>query len=514
MKRSIHLIVRLTIITFVFASLHSCHLVHKWFNPDEIDAQAVRQLIVNGYGANPDQRPWNQATKQYYSQGGDLIWTTPEGIRRSVMFVKTLQRLSDHGVNPNRLGLQIIIAKYNAWRHADPSEEDKYNSQTAHLEYLLTRAYLHYICGLKYGFVDPARIYNNLYEDLSIYPDSVTPPADRKKKMFRLFDIPLNHANTQFALESIDAFKANPSQVLKEAQPHTLYYQKLQEELKRVQNNKWKSNCVRANLERARWQFKQKFGRKYVYVNTAMYMLKAVDMDRDTLFEMKICCGSFKHKSPMLTSTLTYFELNPSWTVPPKIVKKEFIPAFVRDSNFFARNHLLVFDRHGQQLNARHINWSKFKNSGIPFKIRQESGSNSDLGRIIFRFPNRFSVYLHDTSSRHLFGREERSVSHGCIRLERPLDLAYFLMKYPKEEKMNRIRTTIGMTPVKTQNEDSKDAPEVVNNTQRKFYGFEGVPVFIDYRTIYLATDHNLVYCNDHYKYDPPLIQAIKNIKF
>jgi murein L,D-transpeptidase YcbB/YkuD len=213
----------------------------------------------------------------------------------------------------------------------------------------------------------------------------------------------------------------------------------------------------------------------------------------------------------MLTSRLTYFELNPSWKIPPKIVRKEMIPAFVRDSNYFYRNSIRVFDRKGNELNSRRINWSKFLKSGIPFKLIQDSGERSDLGRIIFRFPNPFSVYLHDTSSHGTFGHEERGVSHGCIRLERPLDLAYFLLDYPDSLKMDRIRLATGKEPLTVGGQKMKENGQY---NRRRFYGFNAVPLFIDYRTVYLAANHTLVYCSDHYGYDKPLNKALKHLKY
>ena len=102
-------------------------------------------------------------------------------------------------------------------------------------------------------------------------------------------------------------------------------------------------------------------------------------------------------------------------------------------------------------------------------------------------------------------------MSHGCIRLERPLDLAYFLLNYPDSLKMDRIRLAIEREPL---TEKGKMMKENGQTKPRRFYGFKAIPLFIDYRTVYLAADHSLVYCDDHYGYDKPLNRALKHLKY
>lgn len=500
----------LLVVTFVAMSLSfsSCGLFGKH---SDIDSLFVRKVIVGCVSSRLSTSARDSAIIKYYNDGGRLIWLSSEGSNRRILFIGFLHNLKEHGVKPELLGLNNILSAQADWNHSKSEASYHRDFLAARLEFLLTKAYLRYINGLYYGFVNPSPIYNNLYEDLGAYPDSVTPPKNRKRKMFHLFNIPMKHPTARFDVAMLKGADSNLQQTLRDAQPRTMYYTKLQKELCIARCDRQKLACIRANLERARWKFRQPMGRRYVYVNTAAFMLKAVDMDRDTLFEMKICCGSFEHKSPMLTSQLTCFELNPTWKIPPKIIKREMIPAFVRDSNYFYRNSIRVFDRKGKELNSRRINWSKFLKGGIPFKLIQDSGEASDLGRIIFRFPNPFSVYLHDTSSHGTFGHEERGVSHGCIRLERPLDLVYFAMNYPNEVKMDKIRLSIDMEP---RTEEGIKMKEDGQYKRRRFYGFNAISLYIDYRTVYLAANHSLVYCNDHYGFDKPLNVALNHLKF
>jgi L,D-transpeptidase YcbB len=512
MRKLLSVIFVLISLSAIVSTFWSCK---GWLeDKSNVDSSLVRRLITDDFIRRPYHAAWDSAIVNYYANGGELLWLSARGTQRRHTLLKWLKQLNKHGVNPKRIGLEQIYSTERRLHTNDTLDAFRRNLDYARLEYLFTRSYLRYVCGMNYGFVNPAPIYNKLYEDTSMYPDTVPPPPDRKKKMFHLFVMSLQRPTCRFALSIIDSLKNNAERVFEKYQPRTEYYHMLQSELalQRQRHDASKVSCVKANLERARWKFRQPFGRKYVYVNTAAYMLKAVDMKRDTLFEMKVCCGSFKHKTPLMTSQLSYFELNPTWIVPPKIVHKEMIPAFARDSNFFDRNHLRVYNSLGHQLNARSIDWSKYANRGIPFKIKQDSGEGSDLGRIIFRFPNPFSVYLHDTPARRTFGHADRSVSHGCIRLERPLDLAYFLLDYPKEEKMDYIRLSIDQ---EAKTDFGKELVKTGQYKKRRFFGFsQRVPLFIDYRTLYLSAGGSLVYCYDHYGYDRPLLSALRHMKF
>ena len=140
------------------------------------------------------------------------------------------------------------------------------------------------------------------------------------------------------------------------------------------------------------------------------------------------------------------------------------------------------------------------------YRVAQQGGAGNALGRIIFRFPNNFSVFLHDTSSPGAFGRDNRGVSHGCVRVQRPFDLAVFLMDDSSDEwLLDRLRISMGMKPETDRGRDFLDnldpaapTPTLVHNipvTPR-------VPIFITYYTIFLSPDGTLQYYPDVYGYD------------
>ena len=263
------------------------------------------------------------------------------------------------------------------------------------------------------------------------------------------------------------------------------------------------------NLERARWQYKSEKGSKYVIGNIAAFMLQAFNEEVDSILEMRICCGSVRNKTPLLYSKIYYMELNPYWNVPQNIIRKEIIPSYRRDTTYFTRNRMKVYDKNGNRVNPHDIKWAKYT-AGVPFTVKKDNKEGNSLGRIIFRFPNPYAVYLHDTPSRWAFNRSNRAVSHGCVRLERALDFAFFLLEKPDELLEDRIRIAMDIAP---KSDEGKKLNRSEAYRELKHYSLkEAIPLFLDYQTMYLAADGKLSYCEDIYKYDDPLLEALNKL--
>lgn len=266
---------------------------------------------------------------------------------------------------------------------------------------------------------------------------------------------------------------------------------------------------LQVNLERARWQYKPEKGTKYVIANIAAFMLQAFNEETDSILEMRICCGSVRNKTPLLYSKIYYMELNPYWNVPQNIIRKEIIPSYRRDTTYFTRNRMKVYDKNGNRVNPHDIKWAKYT-AGVPFTVKQDNKEGNSLGRIIFRFPNPYAVYLHDTPSRWAFNRSNRAVSHGCVRLERALDFAFFLLEKPDELLEDRIRIAMDIAP---KSDEGKKLNRSEAYRELKHYSLkEAIPLFLDYQTMYLAADGKLSYCEDIYKYDDPLLEALNKL--
>ena len=223
---------------------------------------------------------------------------------------------------------------------------------------------------------------------------------------------------------------------------------------------------IRANLERIRW-IGQKPKPPYIEINLPEFMLYM--QDTAELNGMKICIGKGKeknyeqkkmafelsgrymdkplnHETPQIYSNVEWVILNPTWTVPSSIVGREMYNQIIRDPGYLVRNNYQVYSNE-KLIDPYSINWRKYKPGNIPFKIRQSAGDDNALGKIKFTFKNDFSIYMHDTPLKSKFNQNNRAVSHGCVRLEKPTELAEFLLKYNKKNTSDDFLIMIGQSP-------------------------------------------------------------------
>lgn len=186
------------------------------------------------------------------------------------------------------------------------------------------------------------------------------------------------------------------------------------------------------NLERYRW-FIGKLEPSFLFVNIAGFTLHYVE-DNSFRWRTRVIVGKPYWKTPVFRSLLTHVVFNPSWEVPPGIIKKEALPALRAGRDYAGENGLEVIDRENRRVDPASVDWKRYGSGGIPFRLRQPPGAGNALGRVKFVFPNRHLVYLHDTPGKYLFDRTERAFSHGCIRVEHPLELATLVLGSTIEE--------------------------------------------------------------------------------
>lgn len=183
---------------------------------------------------------------------------------------------------------------------------------------------------------------------------------------------------------------------------------------------------LRVNLERARWVLPG-LPPEYVAVNVAGYA--AVAVVGDTVRWMgRAVVGQPIKETPEFTAELTTIVLNPSWTIPPQILTDEILPEVRRDPDYLAAHAMRVVAADGDTVNPATVDWSRYDGRTLPYRIVQAPGGTNPLGRIKFVLPNPYTVYLHDTPDRAAFRRPTRALSHGCIRIERPVTLAEALL--------------------------------------------------------------------------------------
>jgi murein L,D-transpeptidase YcbB/YkuD len=253
---------------------------------------------------------------------------------------------------------------------------------------------------------------------------------------------------------------------------------------------------IELNLERWRW-LPQNLGNPYIMVNIASYGLEVVENESPVL-TMKIVVGTAFQKTPVFSGKMTYIEMNPYWNVPHSIATEETLGKIRKDPNFLTKENMKVLTagQNSEAVNPASIDWSALSGNNFPYRLRQEPGPRNPLGRIKFMFPNKHSVYLHDTSDPQLFRKERREFSHGCIRIEKPMEMAAFVIKGNKEWPIEKIKTVL-----KTQETTVANLPKPI-------------PVHILYFTAWGNGDGTTHFLEDIYRRDERLDRALqKKIK-
>ncbi len=180
---------------------------------------------------------------------------------------------------------------------------------------------------------------------------------------------------------------------------------------------------IEINLERWRW-LPNSLGDSYVWVNVPEFRMELYDEGRKAI-DMAVVVGKQQSQTPVFSDMMEYLELNPEWNIPSSIANEEILPKLASDPSYLARNNM------------------EWVGEGANQRIKQRSGPDNPLGQVKFMFPNEHDVYLHDSPADHLFSREERDFSHGCVRLERPVQFAEYLLRDKPEWQGTKVREAI-----------------------------------------------------------------------
>ncbi|WP_298247619.1 L,D-transpeptidase family protein [uncultured Christiangramia sp.] len=195
---------------------------------------------------------------------------------------------------------------------------------------------------------------------------------------------------------------------------------------------------ILVNMERWRW-YPRDLGEHYIIVNIPDYELYVVK-EGDTIRNHKTMVGTEARKTPVFSDEIDYIIYNPTWTIPPTIMKNDVIPGASRDVGYLRKKNIKMYDRSGQEVNPSSVNWSS--SSPRSYTYRQPAGPSNPLGLVKIIYPNEYMIYLHDTPSKSLFEKNARAQSSGCVRVENVLDLAKYLIEDQKEfddEKIDEI---------------------------------------------------------------------------
>ena len=470
------------------------------------DQKYIGQQLQDEAKADKGATEADHRTKAYYSEEGKHpVWVDNYGVNeRADSLLAWLHLLKEIGMSEQAFDVQAIEQDLQRMRSLDFDEDkNQMNKVAARLEYRLTKACLRYCYGQRFGFTNPHRVFNHM--------DVEKGDSNRVIKYRGLFDVAMDQPTELYADTVFDKIRSNDiAAYLREIQPQGKTYDQLKKMLETATTEEDRKRIL-VNMERCRWRLHQPIDEhgKRIIVNIPAFHLYAYG--NEGVLDMKVVCGSVSTKTPQLASNIEYMEVNPQWVIPMSIIRNE-VARRSGDSSYFARNRYNIYDREtGKQLPAKSVS-SQMMLSGR-YRIAQTGGTGNSLGRIVFRFKNNFSVYLHDTSNPSAFQRDFRAMSHGCVRVSKPFDLARFVLDNPDEWLLERIRIAMGLTPETERGMDYVRA-HPGKDAQNKLISYvpvkPRVPLYIIYYTLWPDADGILQTWPDVYGYDAVMWRLLK----
>ncbi len=385
--------------------------------------------------------------KYYKARRGKGIWTSNSGLNKNgLALVRALARAGDDGLDPkDYLG-------------GFPNQQSALKGDNlAAAELFLSQAFYRFGRDLFAGRTTPA----------VSEPDIVI----SRKKVSRK-----GLLNT--------AAKKGPQAVVNQLRPQHQQYARLRALLAKTKKGAKRRQII-VNMERWRW-LPSNLGKNHVLVNQAAFTLEVYQKGRK-IDKRRVIIGKTYHKTPMFSHKIKYSDFNPTWTVPRSIAGNEILPKLRKDPNYLTKKGYKLhtsWKADAPVMNPNSVDWQSVRSKNFPFRIVQPAGDKNALGRVKFLFPNRFNVYLHDTPSRNLFKNKTRALSHGCIRVEKPLDFATIL--YGLDGPLSRRKIDAIVASRKT--------------TRVKLR--KPVPVHLTYFTVWVSDNGKAVFHKDIYKRD------------
>ncbi|MDC3087278.1 L,D-transpeptidase family protein [Paracoccaceae bacterium] len=247
---------------------------------------------------------------------------------------------------------------------------------------------------------------------------------------------------------------------------------------------------ILVNLERMRWN-NQDRGTEYVLVNQASFYAYFKSGNKK-VWESRVVIGLPSNQTAEFNDTMTHMVVNPTWHVPKSIAVDEYLPLIQSDPNFLVDNEMVLMVRGTDTIiDSSLIDMQAFTPDNFPFIIKQIPSNINALGLVKFMFPNKFSIYMHDTPMKDLFFKDERTFSHGCIRLQEPFEFAYSLLRNQEVDPENKFQ-------------------EILQKEEETFINLSrNVPVYITYRTAFFDDYGQAHYRADVYGRDALVYMAL-----
>jgi len=248
------------------------------------------------------------------------------------------------------------------------------------------------------------------------------------------------------------------------------------------------------NLDRIKW-LKQRHERRHIVINIPDFML-SFEEDGKLIQSIKTVVGRPTNPTPIFSNRVRTIVLNPYWNLPTSIIQKEMIPKLIRNPNAMAKKGIEIragWGKDAKKINPKSVDWAQYMYSKVvPFRFAQLPGPRNALGKIKFLFPNKFSVYMHDTPAKKLFYKKVRAFSHGCIRLQKPRELLKTFSNF-------------------NSNIDFNQSQKILKGKKKTFISLEEtVPVDVVYLTAWVDYDGKLQFRDDIYGYDRMQLKSFR----
>lgn len=505
--------IMLTASAFITTMLMSCNLgntaseemANERFNLLNDSAQAAQSCLEEIIAGLHDTINTDKMVCDYYRDGGTWMWVTSDtmSLQAADSVSNYLQKKAlEMGFSPQAFFVDSIKHQLAHIHNLDfDSTGTSVPQVMATLELATSKAYLRYAIGQRYGFTEPHRLLNHRER--------------RSGGGYRIvYDIATEQPDSTFIRAAWENGGNNaPTEFLETCETSHPVYAKLKTMLPSDSTDEGRKRIL-CNMERLRWRHVNAIsdGERHVFVNIPSQQLWAIDTD--STFSMRICCGAWATKTPLLDSKIRLIQLNPEWNIPGTILRSEVSP-HAGDSAYFARHRYFIINRStGDTVAAKNVTTAQLRSGA--YRVAQHKGRGNSLGRIIFRFNNQFDVYLHDTNSPSAFNRDRRTISHGCVRVQRPFDLAMFMLPDADPWLLDRMRMNIDMAPQTQKGKNYKrqhanDPDPIAGIKMNSTSVNPTVPLIIDYYTLYPNPETGQMETwPDRYEYDLKIADAIK----
>ena len=477
----------------------------------KLDSHKIWREIRRQMEADSDTLLPDYRVRNYYLKRNQLVWIDRKGIDyRADSLLMALRKVEQMGFNLQRFRFFQIEADLKRMRLLDfDDNKNTINRVVGRLEYNLTKAYLRFATGQRFGFVNPAFLLNHhdIHKSDSVQTSYQTLYAQRGQRPGdRFFKWALHMVH----VDSIGWF-------LRQIEPHGAYYRRFLHLLNSDSVSLYGRKLVLVNLERSRWRLDNmvETQEKYVVVNIPSFQLQAIHAGQ--VLAMRIGCGSLETKTPLLRSAIKRMDINPQWILPRSIIKKTILPRVGNVSYFRSHRYFVRERKTGKIIRWESVTPAMIESSN--YLVIQEGGEGNALGRIVFRFDNGLSIYLHDTSSKEVFSKIDRGVSHGCVRVQYPYELAAFLLGNNNSEILERIRYSMAadvsslgkrrseLTPEQQAGADTLNRRMLIGSAKVT----PAVPLFIVYYTLFPDRNGSIVRYEDVYGYDELVYSVLRN---